>query len=151
MSNVPAVQARVNHVAEAICSGLHRTDFKFLGETNGGLITWFSRGDYPKQLRVRVERSTYAAEATATVEGRNLHAPEERRKVSMTFGADVNGSEQKVFEATETVVLRILETYQDLTQGTGAFGPEAWKPRKFASTADSAMPDTDEDEADADL
>jgi len=137
--------------AEAICGALHASDFDYLGDTGGGSSTWFHRGKAPQDVRIEVVRSVLAPMVLVNIEFRNLHAPQARRRVRITAQIDVRGAKAEVMEATERAVLRCLELYRDVLQGTGPAGPEAWKERVVHNSADMDVPETEEDERDADL
>jgi hypothetical protein len=133
--------------AEAICGALHRYQFQFLGESDGGASTWFMRGEHPKRIRIEVQRSALAPMVIVNVEWRNLFSKLRGRQ---TLQVDVRGSAGDVFQATEKAVLRCLEIFRDVVSEEGVAGPlPAHNP--IESTAESNVPETAEEERDADL
>lgn len=145
---VTEIQA-VKEAAEAICGALHRLSFDVLGESEDGASTWFYRGRSPKDVRIEVVRSALAASVLVNIEWRNLSTGTARRG-RQTLQIDVRGAGSDVFQATERAVLRCLEIYRDVLQGTGVAGPGA-EATPIASTAESNVPETEQEARDAGL
>lgn len=144
---MPNYSMHIAEAAEAINGALHRFAFRHLGDKDAS--TWFTRGDYPKDIRIEVVKSNLAPMVLVNQEWRNLTTN------PVTFGRrtlqiDVRGSQNDVFKATEKAVLSCLELYRDVLEGKGVAGPQAAH-SVIESTADSAVPDTFEDEQDAGL
>ena len=148
MAEVTAVQ----EAAEAICGALHRYRYDFLGESPDGASTYFRRGNRPKHVRVEVVRSALAPMVLVNTEFYNLHASPARYG-RITQQVDVRGSRADVFAATEKAVLRQLEVFRDVLEGTGVAGEAALADKPVQNTADMNVPETEdetrEDEAES--
>lgn len=127
--------SKVAETAEAICGALYRLDFQVLGETDNGASTWFTRGTKPQIMRVEVARSRLAAYVMVNVEHPNVSGPTFMR-VRQAIQINCGGARERLIEATEAAVLRVLELYRDLLAGTGLAGPEELKK---ATTGDTAI------------
>jgi hypothetical protein len=129
--------------AEAICSALHRLSFEFIGETEDKVSTYFRRGTKPKHMRIEVLRSSLAPMVIVNVDFYNLSSGEPKFG-HITQQVDVRGSKTDVMAATEKSVLRCLEIFKDILDGTGVAGPAV-----LAGTTGTTndAPETD-DEAD---
>lgn len=146
-------ERQIAEAAEAICGALHRLDFRFLGESEQGASTWFTRGEHPRNIRIEVQRSELAPFVNVNLEWRNYSdRAAGTMRGSKTLQVDVRGGTADVHGAVEKAVLGCLLAFRDVIDGVGIAGPEALKkPRPVESTADSNVPDTDEDEIDAGL
>lgn len=124
---------RVQEAAEAVCGALHSLDWEFMGETNGNASTWFIRGEKPKQLRVEVQRSLLADYVIVNAEWPVLTNPPHKGR--LTFNINVGESTQRqVRENTEKIVVRCLELFRDVLQGSGVADPN----RKKETTDDES-------------
>jgi hypothetical protein len=141
----------IKEAAEAICGALHRLSYEFIGESDNGASTWFHRGVSPRDVRVEVVRSGLAPMVMVNTEYRNLHAPQELRRGRITQQIDVRGSSVDVFGATEKCVLRCLEIFRDVLEGSGVAGPDAWKPTPTQEISDMNVPETEDEERDEGL
>lgn len=110
--------------AEAICSALFQTHFEPLGETEGGRVSWFHRGERPKDVRVRVERSPFEAEVKVVVEWRNFAAGA-RLKGEQTLHVPTGPLTPRsaIEQASSDAVVRVLEVYRDVISESGVAGP----------------------------
>jgi hypothetical protein len=136
----------IAETAEAICGGLHRYGWELIGEAGpNNASTWFSRGEKPKIIRTEVVRSALAPMVLVNVEWYNLHT---RQRGRQTLQVDVRGSNADVFMASEKAVLRCLEIFRDVLEGSGVAGPT---PTTVASTDSSNVPETPEEEREAGL
>jgi hypothetical protein len=106
--------------SEAINSGLYQNAFTALGESDGGRVQWWTRGIAPKNIRIAVEMSQFSPTITVTIEWRNLsgHSPVKGTK-RLTLKCSNTDNADEIKESTTTVVLRCLEIYRDVIQGTG--------------------------------
>lgn len=114
------IVTRVQEAAEAICGALHRSDFRFIGES--GPSTWFVRGDeWGKRVRVEVQRSVLAPVVNVKIEWHNLSTPPEvlRFQQVCTVSCSSEFSRAKVESATISAVRRCLEVYRDVLGGQG--------------------------------
>jgi len=128
----------VQMAAEAICGALYRFEFTYLGDTEGGKITWFTRGDKPKIIRVRVQRSEIAPVVLVGVDFPNVSIPGEVKVGQITMQVDTRGTEPEVVHACENAVRRILEIFRDVLEGTGVAGREAATPKYDPGDEESA-------------
>lgn len=118
---------------EALCSAFYRMPFvEFLGEgptldaeQNGpGHAGFFHFGEKPTDMRITVVRRNRVDEVDVLAEWRNMHADPRnplhgmQRFTVITFGKD----QTELGPATESVVLRVLEMYQQVLAGTGIAG-----------------------------
>ena len=106
--------------AEAICGGLHSSDFEFLGETRSpeGLVTWWRVGADPQDVRVAVIRD--APFVRVTIEWRILKAPPRVVRTKVELRIDCSGERTaKLEDSTVAVVHKCLEIYRDVLQGSG--------------------------------
>lgn len=113
--------------AEAVCAGLASLDYAFLGETEGGAVTWFSRGEHPKRVRVSVNRSSLINCVIVTTEfpnfsgrgvGRQIIVGKERTVIP----TDRKLTDDEVAKGAKGAVLRCLEIFRDVLEGTGVAG-----------------------------
>ncbi|SRR6266550_1186938 len=122
----------VQQVAEMICGNLYKTNFQFLGETDNGASTWWTRGVAPKIVRVEVQRSTLAPVVLINLEFPNISVPGQvfrARKTLQVHCADggVFYNDTQLMEASAHTIKRILETFRDVLEGKGAAGPDGLK------------------------
>lgn len=124
---------RQNEAAEAVCAGLHKTDFEYMGESDAGRVTWFTRGEKPKIVRVSVDRSTLGKAVVVKVEWPNLTKAPRIVKGSelLVVRCDDLWSEAYVQEASIHAVTRCLEIFRDVIEGVGVAGPEVIADRDF--------------------
>lgn len=120
---MPSQPTLHQEAAEAICSALFRTGFEAIGETEGGRVSWFHRGTKPKDVRVRVERSPLADITRVFVEWRNL-ANGTRLKGEQKFEvyAGPTTTREAVVQATQDVVIKVLEIFRDVLAEEGVAG-----------------------------
>lgn len=113
--------------AEAVCAGLNKTDFLYLGESEGGAVTWFSRGDKPRIVRISVNRSSLVNAVIVTTEfpnfankglGRQIITGKERTVIP----TDRALTDDQVMEAATAAVVRCLEIFRDVLEGIGVAG-----------------------------
>lgn len=131
---MPSV-TRVQEAAEAILGALHRLDWRPMDPDapDQGASTWFIRGEKPKQLRVEVQRSLLADYVIVNAEWPVLTNPPHKGR--LTFNINVGESTQRqVRENTEKIVVRCLELFRDVLQGSGVADPN----RKKEATDDES-------------
>lgn len=115
--------------AEAICAALHELHFTFLGETDDNRITWFTRGERPKQIRVGVNRSRLLDGVTVTYEWPNLSTGEVLHgQDSITIPVDGSVNRESMLIAAEVAVIHALEVFKDVIEGKGVAGRDALAP-----------------------
>lgn len=111
--------------AEAVCSAFHQTDFTFVGEQ--GASTWFMRGDPTagKAIRVEVQRPirTNHLFVIVTYPSNRLGSFKiATQELSIDLsGGDAAGTSlhmQVVAEATKRAVVRVLEVFRSVLDGT---------------------------------
>ena len=113
--------------AEAVCAGLANLDFTFLGESEGGGVTWFTRGDHPKRVRVSVNRSSMVNCVIVTTEfpnfsGKGLGWQILTGKERTVIPTDRALTDDEVASGAKAAVLRCLEIFRDVLEGTGVAG-----------------------------
>lgn len=119
----------VEEAAEAVCGGLFHNEFQFMGETEGlptdtGVTTWWTRGDYPQDVRVSVIRGV--DQIRVHVEWRNVSRPPRVVKGAVTIIVSTDLSKHtraKIEEAAGNAVYRCLAIFLDVIRGTGIAGP----------------------------
>lgn len=103
--------------AEAVCSALYRTEWEFLGESPGGVKTFFQRGEMWDHERVQVviERKPHdnmvLVNAFWWSKGTRPH-----RRVHQYWAI---GGGKPLEPQVEYVVTRLLELYRDVISHTG--------------------------------
>lgn len=112
MTNINFAQG--NMIAEAICGGLVRTDWKHLGDMSFGMQSWFIRGDFPKQLKVCVERPSNLPQVSVLISwpsatGNGVG----RQQLTVALGRD-----NDVRVATEQVLISVLSKFKQVLEGT---------------------------------
>lgn len=127
---MPTKLTMVKFAAEAVCSALHTMDFRFIGETNEGASTWFTRGEVPKIMRVEVQRSQLADCVLVKTEWGNVSGPQfvKGQNVDEIWTHTPEGdplNEAMIFEHVEAVVVHTLEIFRDVLAGEGVAGVEA--------------------------
>jgi len=120
----PTLQAEV---AEAICAALFQTDFKPIGETEdqygGGLVSWFTRGEYPKKIRVSVRRPKMADVVEVQVEWHNVAVGGAPLKGQQTLSVStLAATRAMVKEPVEQLVVGVLNIFHDVLLGEGVAG-----------------------------
>lgn len=112
---------------EAINSGLFRTDFEHLGNTDAGACEWWFRGfrGTPKSLRVAVRQSVMQF-VTVSCEWPVFRSDVQYRGTT-SFTIPCNGSiaHDQVIDGASEVVEKVLLLFRDVLEGTGQAGPEA--------------------------
>lgn len=123
--------------AEAICSALYNGPFTtFLGERDdpftGQLVTWFRLSEHPgedvsarhdpKQVMVAVRR-TKDGNVETQVAWLNISGGEVLKGQQTLRVSTYTKNEAMLREATQQVVVRVLEIFRDVLQGTGVAGP----------------------------
>lgn len=129
----------VSPAAEVVCGALHRAEFKFLTETDGGRVTWFQRGVSPKALRVSVERLELVPYVYVNMTFLNISQPGNWLKVSQQVQVHCVGSVNDINQAAIEAAVRVLEVYKDILNGTGDCSAESAK----ASIAHTSEYDVD--------
>lgn len=113
--------------AEAVCAGLFSNDFVALGDSEGGAVTWFTRGTHPRRIRISVNRSSLVNAVIVTTEfpnfsnkglGRQIITGKERTVIP----TDRTLTDDQVREASTAAVLRCLEIFKDVLEGQGVAG-----------------------------
>ena len=120
---------KVLEAAEAICGALHKTDFLWLGDSQDGASSWFTRGTKPQIVRIEVVRSELAPMVLVNIEWPNFNDPHNFKRGRQTCQVDVRGSANEVFLVCERAVTRCLEVYRDVISGEGVAGPAAVAPK----------------------
>lgn len=118
--------------AEAVCAALHMLKFDFLGETHeDGWITWWTRGEKPKNVRAAVLRSDIAKVVSVKVEWGVVTGPE-FRKGEQVFQIDCAEQtyDHEIKVQTEHCVKRVLLIFRDVVQGTGVASRDSAFPKE---------------------
>lgn len=114
--------------AEALCSALYQMPFsEFLGERDidGDHDMIFHLGEKPKDIRVSVIRPKEPATVLVRIEWHNLTGGTILRgSQTLTISTYMNDRAQAQ-EPVQRAVVRVLEVYKDVLQGTGVAGPIA--------------------------
>ena len=129
-----SLQVEVN---EALCSAFYNMPFvEFLGEQDDvpvedyegrkdtARLAWFHVGERPKDMRVTVIRPTRKEEVRVRAEWRNYFADGRNPlKGEQTFTISTYAASQAELEpATEQVVLKVLELFQQVLSEDGVAG-----------------------------
>jgi len=127
----------MEETAEAICGGLHYSDFQFLGETpnpvvdkgalahaivRGELTTYWTIGASPNRVRVAVIRDEPFVRVL--IEWPVLKPPRViRGSLSLRVDCSPGFERKRVEESAGAVVKRCLEVYLDVLQKSGVADP----------------------------
>lgn len=112
--------------AEALCSALYRLPFsEFVGERDidGGHEMFFHLGQHPRDIRVTVIRPADPSTVLVRIQWRNLHCGVVLAGSQTLTISTYMATRSQVAETTQSAILRVLEVYKDVLEGTGVAGP----------------------------
>lgn len=127
-----AVVTRQQQAAEAVCSLLYNNDFEAIGETDNGRVSWFTRGEKPRRIRVNVNRAATFDGIVVTCEGANI-ATRQIVRITETFTIPTSSSEAMngIHEAVVACGVWVLEFFKDVLAGEGRASAKAIEHLKF--------------------
>lgn len=113
--------------AEAVCSGLYQTSFQFLGESEDGRITYFTRGTKPQIMSVSVSRFGITPHILVNCAWPNLSLRGKVIKGTETLQIDCGDTEndEMIKHQTGLAVVRCIEIFRDVLLGEGVAGAAA--------------------------
>lgn len=105
--------------AEAINSALFQSDFTHLGNTEGGRIEWWHRGDRstPKQLRVSVAPMVAMPYVMVLCEWLTPGDVLGKGTCNYTVPCDGSQTRDKAIDASTEVVVKVLELFKSIIEG----------------------------------
>lgn len=113
--------------AEAICAAIHQMPFaQFVGETQhpltDELTTYFVLGEKPRAMRVGIARERALDAIRVTLEWANT-ATSSTLRGSMDLTLPTYGlTRADLVNATGQIVVRVLEVFKQVLEGTGVAG-----------------------------
>jgi len=124
---------------EAVCGGLHKTEFEFLGE-RGGQAFW-TRGTAPEIMRVTVTKSKLGR-VILTCEWPNVSSPPRIVKTKLDLTIDCLRPKWDVEAQSIGVMERVLQIFLDILERKGYAGPEYLK-KQFENVITEERPEDD--------
>lgn len=112
--------SRQQETCEAINGALYSVDFEHLGR-DGQYSDWWTRGVYPKDVRVEVQRSQLAPFVIVNLEWRTNGV---RGRQTLQIDCGPTSTRAQLEEGAERAVLRCLQTFKDVLQGVGVADPK---------------------------
>ncbi|HEV7214782.1 MAG TPA: hypothetical protein VGP33_06620 [Chloroflexota bacterium] len=117
----------LQEAAEAVNSALYQSDFEPLGNSEGGRIDWWHRGEKGgmRQMRVAVERSEVIPYLIVEAQWPAPQPDGGRARGTQRLTVPCDGSQPRdqVIDATVEVVVKLLELFGDILSGQAAMPP----------------------------